>query len=175
MRTLGLRRWWTQSRRTGLRLGLPLWCRGSLSTTLLARALQEEELRKREEEAKLRKVEKKAKKLQVAKEAAESDEAMLALNARVSAGETLTASEHVAWYRWCAPPHATSSSSSAGNEEEEEEEAEAMDEAVSAQLLFMMFHSFSSFVAARGLQGAYAEVYWLSLRAIVSLWRLRCA
>ena len=63
---------------------------------------------------KLRKEEEKAKKLQAAKTAAESQEAMLALDARVLAGDTLTASEHATWYYWCAPPHATSSSSSAG-------------------------------------------------------------
>ena len=73
---------------------------------------EEEEAEKREEEA--RKKAAKAKRLQAAKEAAEYEKAMLVLHARVSAGETLTASEHAAWYRWCAPPRATSSSSPAG-------------------------------------------------------------
>ena len=55
------RRWWTQSRRTWLRLGRPLLCRGGkrrsrqrLGRALLDRREQEEERSKREEEVKKR-------------------------------------------------------------------------------------------------------------------------
>ena len=154
----------------GLRLGLPLWCRGSLSTTLLARALQEEDLRKRGGGG------------EVAEGGEEGEEAAGGEGGSgVRGGDAGPQRQGLGWRdadrlraRGLVPLVRPATCDLfvflCGQEEEEEEEAEAMDEAVSAQLLFMMFHSFSSFVAARGCRG-----FWLSLRAIVSLWRLRCA
>ena len=56
------------------------------------------------------------------------------------------------------------------HEEEEEEEAEAMDEAVSAQLPFMTSHYFSSFVGAR-----YSRVLTPRLLVITTIHRFRLA
>ena len=100
--------------------------------------------------------------MQAAKEAAEYEEGMLALNARVS-----TASEYAAWYRWCAPPHATSSSSSVGKmRKRKKQEAKDHDEYLivesTLEFFFAWFYSGCTFTCVWWLlvnsQYFYAKV-----------------